>query len=269
MGMGFLIFLPLWALNLRQRPSKSLAEFKGIIVDLFSVATYQSLTHAAGVIALGAGAVSFTQVVKASEPAFTAAISGVFFNDYLSWQSYASLIPVMVGVAMSSATELSFSWYCLAAGIMSNVFAAARGVFGKKQMSGSASKTLSPENYYAVLTIISFMLLLPIMLLFEGSKIIGLSIVDEKIKTGIKNAVISGILFYLYNEVSFKALSNLNAVSHALANTVKRIVIIISSVIIFSEPLTAIGKAGATLAIAGVFFYSIVQIYFKPIKKSE
>ena len=267
MGMGFLIFVPLWGLNLRQRPSKSVDEFKGIVTELFSVATYQSLPHAAGVIALGAGAVSFTQVVKASEPAFTAAISGIFFNEYLSWQAYASLIPVMVGVAMSSATELSFSWYCLAAGIMSNVFAAARGVFGKKQMSGSSSKTLSPDNYYAVLTMISFALLVPITLLLEGSKIFGLSTIDEKVKEGVKNALISGILFYLYNEVSFKALNNLNAVSHALANTVKRIVIIISSVIIFSEPLTPIGKAGATLAIAGVFLYSIVQIYYKPKKK--
>ena len=97
--------------------------------SLRSVGLYQALTHAAGVIALGAGAVSFTQVVKASEPAFTAAISAFFFSEYLPWQCYAALVPVMIGVSMASVTELTFSWFCLGAGMMANVFAAARGYF--------------------------------------------------------------------------------------------------------------------------------------------
>ena len=95
--------------------------------SLGSVGFYQALTHASGVIALGAGAVSFTQVVKASEPAFTAAISAFFFSEYLPWQCYTALIPVMIGVSMASVTELTFSWFCLGAGMMANIFAAARG----------------------------------------------------------------------------------------------------------------------------------------------
>lgn len=64
----------------------------------------QALTHASGVIALGAGAVSFTQVVKASEPAFTAAITGVFFKEFLPWQAYAALV--------DSRSILSLSPFC-------------------------------------------------------------------------------------------------------------------------------------------------------------
>ena len=61
MACGFIVFLPLWALNLRDRPANSLKDFTEICSFLSPVALYQSLTHAAGVIALGAGAVSFTQ----------------------------------------------------------------------------------------------------------------------------------------------------------------------------------------------------------------
>lgn len=68
MACGFIVFLPLWALRLRDRPANNLKDFSEIFSFLSPVALYQSLTHAAGVIALGAGAVSFTQVVKASEP---------------------------------------------------------------------------------------------------------------------------------------------------------------------------------------------------------
>ena len=123
MGMGVLIFFPLWALGLRARPASSMTGFKTLVKEMASVGFYQSLTHAAGVIALGSGAVTFTQVVKAAEPAFTAFMSAVFFNEFLPWQAYVALLPVMAGVAMSSVSELTFSWFCLGAGVMSNVFA--------------------------------------------------------------------------------------------------------------------------------------------------
>jgi len=61
MACGFIVFLPLWALKLRDRPAASPKDFMDICSFLSPVALYQSLTHAAGVIALGAGAVSFTQ----------------------------------------------------------------------------------------------------------------------------------------------------------------------------------------------------------------
>ena len=75
--------------------------------------------------------------------------------------------------------------------------------------------TLSKDNYYAVLTIVSFLMLVPVTLLMEGSKIFSLTSIANY-KEGVKQMLISGILFYLYNEVSFKALNSLNPVSHAL-----------------------------------------------------
>ena len=91
------------------------------------------------------------------------------------------------------------------------------GVFGKKQMCGETEciATLSTDNYYAVLTIVSFLMLVPVTLLVEGSKIFSLFSITNY-QEGVKQMLISGILFYLYNEVSFKALNSLNPVSHAL-----------------------------------------------------
>ena len=270
MGMGFLIFIPMWLLKIRERPANDFEEFKIVFSSLTPVGFYQALTHASGVIALGAGAVSFTQIVKASEPAFTAAISGIFFREFLPWQAYTALIPVMLGVSMASVTELTFSWFCLGSGMMANIFAAARGVFGKKQMCGEIQcvETLSADNYYAVLTIVSFFMLVPVTILMEGSKIKQL-VEIANYQEGLRQMLKSGVLFYLYNEVSFKALNNLNPVSHALANTVKRIVIIVSSVIFFGETLTPIGTVGASLAIAGVFAYSMACYLCKPKKKEK
>jgi len=273
MGTGLLLFIPLWWLKIRSAPFKNLSEFGTIMNSFRSVAGYTTLSHIAGVIALGTGAVSFTQVVKAAEPVFTALISAIFTREFLPWQSYLSLVPVIVGVSIASVSELSFSSYCLMAGILSNVFAAARGVFGKLQMSGDKEaavnvKDISPENYYSIVTIISFLMLVPVSLLFEGPQLLHAltHLSDTKIavpfNNGMRNAFLSGVLFYLYNELSFRVLNKVSPVTHALANTFKRIVIILSSVLMFHNPLTANGKLGSALAIAGVFVYSLSQSYF-------
>ena len=213
-------------------------------------------------IALGSGAVSFTQVVKAAEPASTALISALFQSSFLSMKAYLSLIPVIIGVALSSATELTFSWYCLSAGLIANIFASARGVFGKSAMCGKdrCSVILSAENFYATLTTMSTFMLIPLMIFFEGPSVYKFLTQPSVIqKEGLLYTVASGLLFYLYNEVSFKVLDQVHPVTHALANTFKRIVIILSSIIVFKNQLTVGGAIGSSLAVFGVTLYSLVS----------
>lgn len=272
---GAFIFVPMWSLGLREKPFTSTKEMLKLMDYLKNVSLFQTLTHAFGVIALGSGAVSFTQVVKASEPAFTAAISYVAIKERLPWQVYASLIPVIMGVAIASSSELHFSVYCLLAGILSNVFGAARGVFGKAQMCGEdmCITTLTPANYYAILTISSSFLLLPLMWLFEGPSIYklltNLASITPSQHEGLKSAFISGLLFYLYNEVSFGVLSDVHPIGHAVANVLKRIIIIGSSIFFFRNKLTPAGIFGSSLAIAGSVLYALCQYWFKPNKTTE
>lgn len=271
MGMGVFIFVPLWMLGIRKAPFENFKEFKELLWHSKSVASFMTLSHIAGVTALGSGAVSFTQVVKAAEPVFTAAISAVTIRQFLPWQSYAALLPVVFGVSLASVSELSFSWFCLAAGVTSNVFAAARSVYGKVQMGTSKKvkilQNISADNYYSILTILSFVMLIPVTMIAEGSQIVPLLQATEGPKSiygaGLRSAFLSGLMFYLYNELSFRVLNKVNAVSHALANTVKRIVIILSSVIAFRNPMSFNGKLGSTLAIFGVFLYSLSQAKYK------
>ena len=193
-----------------------------------------------------------------------------FAGTILSWQSYASLIPVVAGVCVVVANELTFSWFCLCAGFASNFFAAARSVFGKQQMSGTGAvkciERITPENYYSIITILSFLILIPITLGTEGSKILdiistlgaGGVVADSKLQ-GLRQSFYAGILFYMYNELSFKVLSNVHAVTHAIANTVKRVVIIVSSVLVFHNPLNLQGKVGCAVTMLGIFVYSLAE----------
>ena len=60
-----------------------------------------------------------------------------------------------------------------------------------------------------------------------------------------------GLNFYIYNEFSFLALSKLSPVTHSVANTLKRVVIIVASCIVFRTPTTFLGNVGSAIAVLG------------------
>ena len=72
--------------------------------------------------------------------------------------------------------------------------------------------------------------------------------------------LVCGLYYYFYNELAFVVLDMLDAVSQAVANTVKRVVVIIAGTIIFAKPLTTNGMVGSSVAIAGVLLYSLAIV---------
>ena len=55
------------------------------------------------------------------------------------------------------------------------------------------------------------------------------------------------------------ALNNVHPVTHAVANTIKRVAVIVISVLYFRNPLTLTGAVGSTIAIIGVLLYSLAK----------
>merc|ERR1711879_236438 len=71
--------------------------------------------------------------------------------------------------------------------------------------------------------------------------------------------VLSGFYYYMYNEVAFQALGKLDPVSHAVCNTMKRVVIIVTAIFVFRNPVTPLGVPGSSIAIAGTLVYSLAK----------
>ena len=70
---------------------------------------YRFSTVVLGLVALKFVAVSFTETVKSSAPLFTCFISYVLIGEYTGMYTFMSLIPIMSGLALCSAYELSFN----------------------------------------------------------------------------------------------------------------------------------------------------------------
>lgn len=122
----------LWGFGIRKTPKLSLDNYK----TLSSQAFFLSATHVFGVISFGAGAISFTHILKATEPVWAALISAVFFGDILPLPVYATLVPIIGGVSIAAAKELSFTWLSFYAGTLSAVTSAMKAILSKKVLSG-------------------------------------------------------------------------------------------------------------------------------------
>ena len=208
MATGCFYFIPMWLTGLRKAPKLSGDDMK----TLFPIALCHTGVHVGAVIALGAGAVSFAHIVKASEPVVTCALNALLLGQILPLPVYATLLPIIGGVAIASMKELSFTFLALASAMLSNVSSAARGVLSKKTMSGKQiGENLDAQNLYAVLTAMSTLILIPVAFALEGTGFFSafknlVAAGDFTNKSLATLLALGGATYYAYNEVAFLAL---------------------------------------------------------------
>lgn len=70
------------------------------------------------------------------------------------------------------------------------------------------------------------------------------------------------VFYHLYNQVSYMSLDEISPLTFSIGNTMKRISVIVSSIIIFRTPVQPVNALGAAIAILGTFFYSQVNYVF-------
>jgi hypothetical protein len=108
-----------------------------------------------------------TMILK---PAMKTPLCALLLGEILPMKVYATLLPIIGGVAIASMKELSFTMLALASAMLSNVSSSLRGVLSKKTMSGKKiGENLDAQNLYAVLTAMSTVMLIPMMLAVEGT----------------------------------------------------------------------------------------------------
>lgn len=259
--VGVLFCIPLWVTGIRKAPELTVENWK----ELAPVGGFAALAHAFSVLALGAGAVSFGQIVKAGEPVFAAATNAILLKQIDHPMVYAALIPIIGGVGLASLKELSFSWTALIAASLANQAAALKNVVSKNTMTKPWAKALGPSNSYSVITLLALVATIPLVLFFDVKDIA--SVYQQVLAAGTKKDVmvyslLSGLTFYVYNEASFLALDKLDAVTHSVANTLKRVVIIVASCIVFKTPMSLLGGIGSGIAVLGTLLYSMAKSHY-------
>ncbi|KAL3805700.1 hypothetical protein HJC23_005944 [Cyclotella cryptica] len=275
--------------------------------DTFHIAIHHTLGQLCTVLSLSLNSISFAHVIKAMEPFFSAIASRLCFGKQMDIRVYLALIPVVGGVIMAIAGSDEFSWPAFWFGIGSNGFFAMRAVSSKLAMDRSKirsedkhdlrkscsnddidfeadhdtimennhqlsqSEAMCPSNLFAAVTIVSFFLSIPLVVVFEGKILLHLLNYSTNGSNAGNNRsnertilyiLSSGLFHYLNNQVMFLAVSNVHPITLAVGNTMKRVFIIISGIVVFSTPVTWQTAVGSTIGICGVLLYSLMKQWY-------
>eukprot|EP00614_Pseudopedinella_elastica_P005483 CAMPEP_0172614872 /NCGR_PEP_ID=MMETSP1068-20121228/55676_1 /TAXON_ID=35684 /ORGANISM="Pseudopedinella elastica, Strain CCMP716" /LENGTH=403 /DNA_ID=CAMNT_0013419823 /DNA_START=33 /DNA_END=1244 /DNA_ORIENTATION=+ len=300
LGVGALYASAAWASGLREapwRPEQGAGDSggRGLGLGEYRALAPIGVAHGVGqvatVLSLGAGAVSFTHIVKALEPFFSAIVSAITGEGWLRPQVYATLLPVVGGVSVAVLKELSFSWLAFLTALGSNVAFAYRAVLSKRAMSISSSegkggeavkaKRLSAASLYGVVTWLAFLLMLPLALVAEGRG------AREAWRAALRAAsagqaagqaagwqlaqqvLLSGLFHYTNNEVMYLVLNNVHPITLAVGNTLKRVAIILAALLVFRNPITPAAAIGSAVGVAGVLLYSLTKQHYDNLDKKE
>ncbi|XP_027917255.1 triose phosphate/phosphate translocator, non-green plastid, chloroplastic-like [Vigna unguiculata] len=255
-AVGALLVAFMWGFNLYKRPKLSGAQLAAI----WPLALVHTLGNLFTNMSLGKVAVSFTHTIKAMEPFFSVLLSAMFLGENPTPWVVGSLVPIVGGVALASATEASFNWVGFWSAMASNLTNQSRNVLSKKLMVNT-EESIDNITLFSIITVMSFFISAPVTLLIEGVKFTpsylqssGLNVNEVYIR-----CLLAALCFHAYQQVAYMILEKVSPVTHSVGNCVKRVVVIVSSVIFFRTPVSPINALGTAIALAGVFLYSRVK----------
>merc|ERR1719199_2149464 len=114
-------------------------------------------------------------------------------------------------------------------------------------------------NQFAITEVYAFLISVPVMFYLEGAKFgefIKLFQSNQKLQF---NLIMSGLTFYWYNELATMTIKKTGALTSSVANTAKRVIVIVGVAVAMKKPLSYEEKVGAAVAVAGVLLYSVID----------
>jgi len=255
-AVGAVLSIFMWTVGIIKKPKISTSQLMAIL----PLAVVHTMGNLFTNMSLGKVAVSFTHTIKAMEPFFSVLLSALFLGEFPSVWVVLSLIPIVGGVGLASLTEASFNWAGFWSAMASNVTFQSRNVLSKKVMV-KREESLDNISLFSIITIMSFFLLAPITFFVDGVKVTPtfLEAAGLNVKQLYTKSLIAALCFHAYQQVSYMILSKVSPVTHSVGNCVKRVVVIVTSVLFFRTPVSPINSLGTGIALAGVFLYSRVK----------
>ncbi|XP_057977013.1 probable sugar phosphate/phosphate translocator At1g12500 [Malania oleifera] len=199
--------------------------------------------------------VSFNQAIGATTPFFTAIFAFLITCKRESGEVYLALLPVVFGIVLSSNSEPLFHLFGFLVCVGSTAGRALKSVVQGLLLTSEAEK-LHSMNLLLYMAPMAALILLPLTLYIEGNVA---AITLEKARADsfilfllIGNATVA----YLVNLTNFLVTKHTSALTLQVLGNAKAAVAAFVSVLIFRNPVTAMGTAGFAVTIMGVVLYS-------------
>ncbi|XP_058408653.1 solute carrier family 35 member E2B isoform X2 [Diceros bicornis minor] len=231
-----------------------------IMIMLF-VGLMRFTTVVLGLVSLKNVAVSFAETVKSSAPIFTVIMSRMILGEDTGLLVSLSLIPVMAGLALCTATEISFNILGFSAALSTNIMDCLQNVFSKKLLSGDKYRFSAAElQFYTSAAAVA--MLVPAWVFFMGLPVIGGSGKSFSLNQDVALLLLTdGVFFHLQSATAYALMGAVSPVTFSVASTVKHALSIWLSIIVFGNKVTSLSAIGTVLVTAGVLLYSKARQY--------
>lgn len=226
------------------------------LTNMLIVGCMRFATVILGLLALKFVAVSFTETIKSSAPIFTVIISWLILGERTGMYVNLSLVPVMGGLALCTANEVSFNLQGFVAAMGTNVVECMQNVYSKMLISGEKYK-YTPAELQFYTSMAAMVVQIPVSYF-----LIDIPQVQKTTdRTLFMALIMNGFFFHLQSITAYALMGYISPVTHSVANTVKRASLIWLSIIMFGNQVTILGGIGSAVVILGVFLYNKARQY--------
>eukprot|EP01006_Ploeotia_vitrea_P000550 TRINITY_DN103252_c0_g1_i1.p1 TRINITY_DN103252_c0_g1~~TRINITY_DN103252_c0_g1_i1.p1 ORF type:complete len:340 (-),score=130.39 TRINITY_DN103252_c0_g1_i1:76-1095(-) len=232
---------------------------KGVGRDMLLVSACQAAGFLLTNMSFGRVAVPFTHTVKACAPVFSLFLARLLLGNRYSWLVYASLVPMVSGVGIVAASELSFDKLGLVLALGSNVCFAMRSIVSKRVM---ASSGIDNARLYFAMVKTALAMVFPIWLATDLRQLMDRPDVIERLGVGddpsssvLVLLCVCGLCHYAYNQISIMVLARVLPLTHEVLNTTRRVVLITVTTIVFGLVPSWQNIAGTATVFLGVALY--------------
>lgn len=247
-----------------------------VCMTALPLACFSLAGHIFSALSMAAIPVSLVHTIKGLSPLFTVFAYRIFFGIRYARNTYLSLIPLTVGVMLACSTDFSTNFYGIFCAFVAAVTFVTQNIFSKRLFNEAArveaegpnatSKKLDKLNLLCYCSAIGFVLTAPIWFMFEGYYLMKDFLADGSISlSGKKGAfdhgelgmeyVFNGATHFAQNILAFTLLSTISPVSYSVASLIKRVFVIVISIVWFGNPTTNVQALGIALTFLGLYLY--------------
>jgi len=238
-----------------QNQSKEIIPSWSLLWTILPICIATVIGHTLTQISLEFIQVSFTHTIKSLSPIFTLFMAYFVLGDSCNIYMVLSVIPIVCGVLLSSSVELNFNLIGCGSALLSCFTFCFQNIYAKLIVE---KKQIDPFYLLLHSNAGASLLLFLLALAFEWTSMADFTNAHLVVLDSKAIFLICGVGFFHFiqsiSAISFLAMAS--SVSYSIANTFKRVFVIILSIIYFGNEVTLVNYVGILLSVIGILLYN-------------
>ncbi|GAA5802342.1 hypothetical protein HPULCUR_007806 [Helicostylum pulchrum] len=240
--------------------SKNIRSPTAVIVKTIApLAVFLIVGHIFSSVAISRIPVSLVHTIKALAPLFTVLFYRLVFDTKYPHSVYISLIPLTIGVILACSFTYSANviGLCCALGscfvfVVQNIFSK-KLLFQESKLGDRNPNKLDKLNVLLYSSLISFLMMIPLWIYYDSTSItVSPEISGNRLMAYL---LLNGTTNFFQNWFAFTTLSLTSPVTYSILSLLKRIFVIVMSILWFGQVISWTQSVGILLTFIGLWMY--------------